>query len=362
MPEPEFTAAQRAFMEKAIKDAVAAANAEKSPAVERAASHSPERIRQPRSLTADLLPPTDYYLPVIDNSVAAVEPSKVRYPTLKFSDHRGDVEYDAWKMDMKLFFEEYSGNFRTGMSQVKAYFKCTAGEAKTIILQRMDPDFAGPFETAADVLRALDHRFHDHNRVQSARAKYNKLEMGNMSYDDFRNKFTTYATTGKISPARWFDDMCDKISPALKRDIRTEKYKLDKNYAALDELLAVLDRESRNIAIEERKQTPFSHSSDPRGILKLPNWRSSTPPPPRADARPRTPSPSSNTVSFAPEAPVARRAPSPALTNVTCFRCHKPGHLAPDCPEAKNVEKLEKKIAELATSEDTDSDDLSENS
>jgi hypothetical protein len=117
---------------------------------------SPQNDRSVRALTADLQPTTDYYLPKLDNSVQAIEPSKVKYPRIPFSDHKGDIEYDAWKMEMKLFIEEYSGNFKSGISQVKAYFRCTAGEAKTIILQHMDPEFAGTFETAADVLTALD--------------------------------------------------------------------------------------------------------------------------------------------------------------------------------------------------------------
>ena len=84
-------------------------------------------------------------------------------------------------MDMKLFIEEYSGNFKSGTSQIKAYFMCTSGETKTIILQHIDPDLASTFESAADVLKALDQRFHDHNRVQTARLKYRNVEQGNMT-------------------------------------------------------------------------------------------------------------------------------------------------------------------------------------
>ena len=110
-------------------------------------------------------------------------------------------------MNMKLFIQKYSSNFLTSESQVHAYFECIKGEAKTIIFQRMNSDFAGDFNGAADVLKALDQRFFDHNRVQAARLKYNQLHMGNMTYNEFRTKFTTYAATGKISPTRWFDDL-----------------------------------------------------------------------------------------------------------------------------------------------------------
>ena len=137
----------------------------------------------------------------------------------------------------------------SGTSQIKAYFRCTSEEAKIIILQYMDPDLASIFESAADVLKALDQRFHDYNRVQTAKLKYRNLEQGNMTYDYFRVKFNTYAITGKIARSRWFEDLCEKIAPHLKRDIRTEKYRMNNSYTFLDEFLAIADREERNIRL-----------------------------------------------------------------------------------------------------------------
>ncbi|CAL3962080.1 unnamed protein product [Diplocarpon coronariae] len=66
-------------------------------------------------------------------------------------------------MAMKVFIQEYLGNFTLGEDQITAYFKCTTGEAQNLILQHMDPVFASEFTCAADVLRVLDQRFFDHN-------------------------------------------------------------------------------------------------------------------------------------------------------------------------------------------------------
>jgi len=371
-----FTPDQQAKVDRLIKDsvdsAVAAAvtqaltqYARDNPRQE-TRTPSPSHDRSVRALTADLQPTADYYLPKLNLAIPAVEPNKVKYPRTPFSDHKGDIEYDAWKMDMKLFIQKYSGNFVTGESQVHAYFECTKGEAKTIILQRMDPDFAGDFNSAADVLKALDQRFFDHNRVQVARLKYSQLLMGNMTYNEFRTKFTTYATTGKISPSRWFDDVCEKVSDELKYDIRTKKYEFGGDYTALDEFLAVSDRELRNIAAGRaaatRKPPPSvsfnTSATDSRGILKKDNWRSTSPTPQSANgARYRSPSPAAHPVTPHPR-PATPGVP-PAGT--TCLECKSPDHWVADCPVARKQKELSRKIAAVSIEDDLSSDELSKN-
>ena len=247
----------------------------------------------------------------------------------------------------------------------------------------MDPDFAGDFNGAADVLKALDQRFFDHNRVQAAKLKYNQLQMGSMTYNEFRTKFTTYAATGKISPDRWFDDVCEKVSDELKYDIRTKKYEFAGDYTALDEFLAVSDRELRNIAAgrangratttaREAPRVSFNNTStsDSRGILKKDNLRSTSPTPafhawrpptPRqsSEVRQRTPSPSP--VLRRPESPVPPPAPRDVSSD-TCLYCSKTGHWASDCPKRRRDQALDKSISELVTGEDLETDELSKNS
>lgn len=317
---------------------------------------SPGRLvaneRSLRALTADLMPTEDYYLPVPQTGVRRIEPSKVRYPRIPFSDHKGEIEYDAWKMDMKLFIEEYYGNFTTGTEQIKAYFKCAAGEAKTIILQRMDPEFGGDFSSAKDVLKALDERFFDHNAVIAAKRKYHQLVQGALSYNEFRVKFTTYATTGKIARSRWFEDVCEKISPQLKRVIMTEKYKMSNQYSVLDEYLAVADREERNIRAEENRHTSFTLQSTDRGrgILKKVDWRDNAVPPVGTPVAPNAVRPAYSSTARSPSPAPTSVPASPSLAATSnCFTCGKIGHFSKDCPNAHAVNK---KIAELSLEQD----------
>lgn len=353
----EFSDAQKSVMEEAIRQAVQLALAGDD--VPRNAS---------RALTADLQPSDGYFLPKLDPSVKEVAAHKIHYPRTPFTDHKGEIEYDAWKIEMKLFIEEYSGNFKKGKTQVNAYFKCTGGEAKTIIVQHMDPDFIGTFETAADVLKALDQRFFDHNRVQGAKAKYLQLVMGNMTYNEFRIEFTKYATTGKIARSRWFEDVCDKISPALKKEVKIEKYKMNNDYTTLDEFLAVADRESRNIQAEENANARKSSTvgfEDSRGrqlggILKKEGWK-------KNDWRSTSPAPV--TRSYSPAGSYAR-SPSPAVLHTapttvpagtTCRHCGKADHWVKDCPDLAQHREMDRKIAAMIL-EDDSPDQLPKNS
>lgn len=342
MGEPALSAAQQATMERVIQEAVNTAVAAALAAARQ--SRTPSPPNNARALTADLMPPTGYFLPVINQEIAIVETSKVRWPKSIFSDHKGDIRYADWKLDMKFFIEEYSGNFRSGNSQVKAYFKCTGGVAKTLISQRMDPEYAGTFENASDVLNALDQRFFDHTLVPTAKLAYNKLHMGSMSYTQFRDKFVTYAMDGKISPARWFDDVCEKISPSLKQDIRIEKYKMGSSYTVLDEFLAIADRESRNIAAEVAYLTKTTVNTNSQ---KKDLWQSPKPP-----ANTFYPA-SSNTL------PLSRQLTAPSSNE--CYTCGKTSHYSSSCPDKKS-DKLEKKISEMVLGQELETDELSENS
>ncbi|PVH68461.1 hypothetical protein DL98DRAFT_599513 [Cadophora sp. DSE1049] len=81
----DFTPAQAAIMQKAIEQAVDSA----------LAKQTSEPSRTPRALTADLQPSVDYYLPRIDPSIASIDANKIKYPRFHFSDHEGEVKYNA---------------------------------------------------------------------------------------------------------------------------------------------------------------------------------------------------------------------------------------------------------------------------
>ncbi|CZT01274.1 uncharacterized protein RAG0_09013 [Rhynchosporium agropyri] len=262
--------------------------------------------RQARALTADLQPPIDYYLLKIDQAIAPVDAYKIRYPRLVFTDHK-----------------EFSGNFRTGATQIKAYFKSTGGEAKTIILQHIDN---AEFKDAADVLAALDQRFFDHNRVQKAKASYKRLVITDtMTYNQFRVQFTNFATT--------------------EYTIATRKYEMNHNYTTLDEFLAVSDREFRNIAAKQNLNKKATAATIP---VKIDDRAKNTRFAPEAVSRADTYSP-------------GLRVPRTATATDTCRICKKDSHWARDYPNAMKIAKITgqtvEDVAAIYSAEEDNDDD-----
>ena len=91
---------------------------------------------QPRaaSTIASLRTDQDVYLPEPPKRYTGkADHGRVRYPA-PFSDHDGDVMYEAWKMDMKFLIDDNPQHFDTNSKQAAAYFKGSAGTAKGLLL------------------------------------------------------------------------------------------------------------------------------------------------------------------------------------------------------------------------------------
>jgi hypothetical protein len=313
-------------------------------AVQDALRQQSQTPQPPRGLTADLAPEIGYYVPVPGPSYTRLDPSKVRYPPLRFSDHGGAVDYVAWKLEMKYFIEEFAGNFQTDQEQVRAYFKATEGKAKKLITDRLDPEHPMALKTATEVLQALDNSFCDFNERADATTAYDNLTMApGETYQQFQGKFTFYAGAARVPEDRWFDDLAKKVSVTLQVRAVSEKYKMNKDFAVLNNFFSTVDRElnqiNRNRELKQ-KAVKFAdkhvekYVEKSHGILKTDNWRARSPSPSRYDSGARSPARSPTTPPIVPVAPV----PGTPYSG-TCFTCRKGGHTSKDCPD-RNLKAL----------------------
>lgn len=271
--------------------------------------------------------------------------AQIRYPP-KFSDNEGEVDFEAWKMEMMIMIEDYNMEFGTIEKQIRAYFRCTSGRAQEILMERM----SGPdrWDSTEQLVQALDEEFFDYNREARAREDYYNLRMQvGETYQSFRQKFRRLATRGRIPRQSWFEDVCSKITPVFRRDIKGEKFRMNEDYVRLDEFLQYLDRE--NVAIKQdsrsrvAKPSPILHSAArPPQILK----RS-----PTSDA-----SSSFQTEGRSHAISGSRSSISPRNAIPLCYGCNRQGHIKKDCPDIISAE-----VINNIDAGEVDEDELSEN-
>ncbi|TQS34303.1 hypothetical protein Golomagni_05318 [Golovinomyces magnicellulatus] len=164
---------------------------------------------------ADMRPDQTQYLPAKPSGKppGANDHFRGQYPK-SFTDNQGEVDYDAWKLDMQIFLEDYKIHFYTNQLQVQAYYKATEGRAKKFLLPLMNENNPQDVATAKEVLKALDEEFFDWNKLEDAKANYAKIMMGkNETYKAFRVRFRTLASDAQINKERLYDDLLEKINP-----------------------------------------------------------------------------------------------------------------------------------------------------
>jgi hypothetical protein len=255
--------------------------------------------------------------------------------------------------------------FDTDSKQAAVYFKGSAGTAKGLLLPLLKTSHPQYISSAKKALQALDDQFFDYNKVETAKNEYLNLKMKRgQTYLLFRNTFRKLATDAEISQDRWFDDLCNKITPTLKSDIKAKKYELNKSFHDLDAYLQVMDRENNHIASELAIQkakavaVAFNTPRDPRGILKKDNWRARSPEPPSP-----TSSDQSRRNSYdgkRTRLPVRERPTSPTPAEAAprpCYQCNKVGYFANKCPTL-----TDKTVAAVAEAKEWKEDKMSENS
>lgn len=127
LSHPTIVAAIQAAVQQGIQAGLAQAAATPPPAIasndkaiqaavrqalaaQASLSPSPADVSR-RALTADLQSDAHTYIPDVSNPTPAIAKHKIRFPKTQFANHNGEVEYDSWKMEMKLCLEDYSGNF-----------------------------------------------------------------------------------------------------------------------------------------------------------------------------------------------------------------------------------------------------------
>jgi hypothetical protein len=237
-------------------------------------------------------------------------------------------------------------------------FNRTAGDAQKHLQPRYDDDSQTRFVSATEMLELLASIFVNPNLVRDARHDYNRLIMtAGQPFAEFQTQFLHLAGQAQIPAEDLRLDLYDKLTTQLQRGIAPNLRSLD-TYAELAASCQSLDTELKRITareIQQRRQRSAVAApliSTDSTALRL---TSTMPTGPRLDSV----APRASKATDSLRINQSRQATPLDPTTVTCYNCHKPGHIAPSCPEPRKGDL--KEIEEESYDDQEDNDNKSGN-
>ena len=266
-----------------------------------------------------------------------------------------DPTFASWKIQIQGKFRVNADHFLDEEAKMLYLFNRTTGDAQKHLQPRYDFDAQTRFVSAMEMVQLLASVFVNPNLVRDARYDYSRLVMAaGQPFTEFQTQFLHLAGQAQTPAEDLRLDLYDKLTTQLQRGIAPNLRSLD-TYAELAASCQSLDTELKRITARESQQrrqrsvaTAPLISTAPTA-LRLP---STMPTGPRLD-------------SVAPRASKApdnlrvnqSRQATPLDSTITCYNCHKPGHIAPSCPEPRkgDLKEIEEELYDDQENNDNES-------
>jgi len=252
-----------------------------------------------------------------------------------------EPQFTAWLIQIQGKLEANADHYPSEALKISYITTRCGGLAASNIQPRLRRDAARPFRTAEEVLDVLERTFGDPFRKRTARNEFRNLKQGNRDFHSFWSDFQRLTADLEESDETLVEELRHKVSIEIRTALAadrntTDLFELAQSCQYIDQELRDVGRARQNLsrfaprlasttvaasprtAIQERTTTTTTSTSAPR-----PTFSASAP---RLPAFPRTEyRPTRNTH---PDAEKEK-----LMAAGKCFRCHKAGHMARECPE-----------------------------
>lgn len=250
-----------------------------------------------------------------------------KFPDPPIFTGEGEPEFEAWYLNMWDKLNANSDHYETESQKAAYVISRTGGPAQSHInsYRIEDPSYFGNSES---VFQALKDVYEEADRKRNAQSRYSVLKQG--AKDKFAEFFSKFVKEGRIvglSDAQMKFDLETKIRTALQRNLANHP----QHFATLTDLKNYLMQvDNRLRRLDEQKDQEVAAKKDaPRTSERYRPFAPNTAGRTQTYARNTTTTPTAKPPASAAQAQEENKD----RENHNCFICHKPGHLAKDCPD-----------------------------
>lgn len=269
----------------------------------------------------------------------------------RFNDGK-EPTFESWLIDIENKLEANADHYPTPLSRMQYVKSMCEGEAAEHLIPRFQKNSPGRYRDVDDILEHLKTIYHDANKATKAKRELRRLYQNDTKFQDFLSKFVLKAQESMLPVAQWKDELYERLSPEMQRQLVKASYDDDLSYG--DFVRECHQTANRlEIIIENEKRAPKNRGNkngagkdnkkDQNGAAKDDKKDKDD----NKDRKDRL------KISWAERQKL--------IAEGKCFRCKMPGHTANDCNFDEKKRTPDLKALEPAAEAKNESSSESEN-